>query len=300
MIASFTHLNANEVNALNPDLTLFLFPVGGIEQHGPHLPLGLKVFEAEEWAKALASKLQERLPSWNFILLPVLPLSIDSITNKMALNVRPHVVRDAIVDQCEELKRMKFLNFAAVSSHLSPKQLVALEDAAKIVSRGSWFAKKRANLISVSSARLDSKQALESPMIALPKEHGGARDTGLMLLWNPSLVSRDFNTLAPVIAPKASVKRFLAYLQNGLDGYWGSPALASKEGAQEAFHSEVNVIAEKLFPWLERGKGRSQFSSGYRFFPMNGSFFKAYLLAVIFFTLMLVWVLWTLRDIFEK
>ena len=115
MIASLSYLTSGEVKLLPPELTLFFFPVGGMESHGTHLPVGTKLMQAEAYAVELARNLQEKLPLWNFILLPLLPLSVDSITNQFALNVRPHVVRDAIVDQCEQLKRAGFLNFAAVS-----------------------------------------------------------------------------------------------------------------------------------------------------------------------------------------
>ena len=105
MISSFALLQPKEISALLPDLTLFLFPIGGLEQHGPHLPVGLKLVQAEARARELAQILEARLPGWNFILMPLLPLSVDSHTNALALNVRPHVVRDAIVDQCSELAR---------------------------------------------------------------------------------------------------------------------------------------------------------------------------------------------------
>ena len=300
MIASFAHLAAPEIELLPRGLTLFLFPIGGLEQHGPHLPTGTKLFQAEEWAKSLATELQTKLPAWNFILMPLLPLSVDSVTNRFSLNVRGHVVRDAIVDQCDELKRLKFQNFATVSSHMTPKQLSALEDASKIVSRRTLFGGSRAQLISVMGALVNSKEIWDSPMIALPKEHAGSFDTGLMIQWNSSLVSPSFRELPAIEKPKASVSRFIAYLKHEIDGYWGKPADASAESARLNFQGEVQTLAEKMKPWLEQNKGQGIFTSGYRYFPLNGSYFKAYFLAVIFFVMMLVWVIWGIKDAFDQ
>ena len=299
MIASLSYLTSAEVKLLAPELTLFLFPVGGIEGHGDHLPIGTKLIQAEAYSAEIARNLQERMPLWNFILAPVLPLSVDSITNHFTLNVRPHVVRDAVVDQCEQLKRVGFLNFAAVSSHLTPKQLTALEDAAKIVSRTKWFRGRGAQLISVTGAWVDSKVVWDSPMIALPKEHAGAFDTGLMMSLNPQLVKSQAQTLPAVPAPKASFARFMQFMRQELDGYWGRPSEASSEIAKSEMVREVDLTVQKMIPWLEQGKGQGVFRSGYRYFPMNGSFFKAYILAVIFFFVMLLWVIWGVKDAFE-
>lgn len=300
MIASFSNLSAPEIELLPRGLTLFLFPVGGLEQHGPHLPVGTKLFQAEAWAKALADELQSKLPVWNFILMPLLPVSVDSVTNRFALNVRAHVVRDAMVDQCEELKRLQFQNFAAVSAHATPKQLSALEDAAKIVSRKPLFGRQKAQFISVTGALIDAKEIWDSPMIALPKEHAGAFDTGFMLSLKPELVAPDYKNLQGIAKPQASVGRFMNYLKHNLDGYWGKPNEASVENTRLSFRGDVRILVEKMLPWLEKGKGQGIFNSGYRYFPVNGSFFKAYLLGVIFFVCMLIWVIWGVRDAFDK
>jgi creatinine amidohydrolase/Fe(II)-dependent formamide hydrolase-like protein len=299
MIASFSLLNPAEFSALLPDVTVFLFPVGGLEQHGPHLPLGTKLLQAEEWSMALANNLQQKMPSWNFILMPVLPLAIDTVTSRLSLNVRAHVLRDALVDQCESLKRLGFTHFAAVSSHLTPRQLTAIEDAGKIVGRKKFlFFGEAGTLISVSSARIQSGEVWKSPMIAIPKEHGGARDTATVLGANPKLVS-GYEALSDQTKPEASASRFVEYYRHEIDGYWGKPKDANIEQNREQVKQEIEELAIKMQPVFEQRQGKSFFHSGYRYFPFNGSFFKAYFLAMIFFVLMLVWVMWSLKGIFD-
>jgi creatinine amidohydrolase/Fe(II)-dependent formamide hydrolase-like protein len=300
MISSLSLLSRTELEGLPRELTCFLVPVGGIESHGPHLPLGTKLLHAEDWAHGLAEKLQATLPAWNFVILPLLPLSVDSITSGFALNVRPHVVRDAIVDQCDHLKRKGFLNFAVVSSHLSPRQLTAIEDAGKIISRGRLFGLgNKANLISVTSALVPSSESWASPMIAIPAEHGGALDTALVLKVNPEWVKPDFKTLPAVERPKATMKRFVEYFQGKVDGYWGHPAAADPVQYQADLDRKNGTLIESMRVVLESGRGISAFRSSYRFYPLNGSFFKAYLLATFFFILMLLWVIWSLKANFE-
>src|ERR1035437_8002075 len=151
MIQSFSLLKDSDLKALVPDVTLMLFPVGGLEQHGPHLPMGTKILQCREWVDLLVGKLEAQLPSWNFIIMPVLPFTVDTYTTTTALTVRPHVMRDALVDQCDSLKKKGFTQFAAFTSHMTPKQLSAIEDASKIVARRGKY-----TLMSLSSALVDS------------------------------------------------------------------------------------------------------------------------------------------------
>jgi creatinine amidohydrolase len=298
MIASFSELTPEKMQALLPDLTVFLFPVGGLEQHGPHLPFGVKILQAEVYARTLAEELQRRLPAWNYVLMPVIPLTVDGITNRLALPVRPHVVRDALVDQCEHLKRLGFTRFLSVNSHLAPKQITTLEDAARIVSGRSWWVGKKSQLLSVTGALVDTRTVFESPMIALPQEHGGEKDASFMLAYAPEQVSNGVLALPVVAKPKASIGRFFKYLSHEIDGYWGAPASANADQARVDLTQEVSLLVEKVIPWLERGRGGRQFLSAYRFFPFNGSFFKAYLLALIFAFMMLAWIFWSVKDVF--
>lgn len=299
MISSLSLLQPKEILVLVPELTVFLFPVGGLEDHGPHLPLGTKLIQAETNTRLLAEVLEKRLPNWNFILMPLLPLTVDSNTTSFSLNVRAHVVRDAIVDQCATLIIHKFSNFVTVATQVTPRQLSALEDAARIVSRKRWFGGASAQLASVTGALVEPKQVFESPMIALPVEHGGAYDTGFMLSQNEKWVDPIFKNLPQVPRPKAGAKRLIAYFKNEIAGYWGHPHLANAEGADKQQLEEVSQIAEKMIPWLEKGKGLSLFRSGYSYFPFNGSFFKAYVLATLFFLIMLMAALYSMKDSFD-
>jgi len=295
MIQSFSLLTDQDLKVLVPDVTLMIFPVGGLEQHGPHLPIGTKILQSREWVDMLVKKLDKTMPGWNFIVMPVLPFTVDTYTSHTALNVRPHVMRDALVDQCDSLKKLGFHQFAALTSHMTPKQLVAIEDASKIVGRG-----KKNVLMSLSSGLVDSRDVWKSPMIALPLEHAGAFDTGSVMACNPELVSSAFSSLAAVEAPRASVGRFLQYFRREIDGYWGNPSAANKEQSMQKMDREFDLLIEKIKPVLEQGKGKSAFFSGYRHFPLNGSFFKAYLLATIFFVSVFLWLVWGMKNVFES
>jgi creatinine amidohydrolase/Fe(II)-dependent formamide hydrolase-like protein len=294
MIAQFVHLKESEWKALLPELTLVIFPVGGLEQHGPHLPLGTKLIQSREWMGRLLQKLESNFPTWNFIVMPELPFTVDNYTTSAAISVRAHVVRDALVDQCLSLNKMGFKKFAAFSTHMTPRQLAAIEDASVIVSK-----KTKGFLISLSSGLIDKTTVLKSPAIALPEEHAGAFDTGLMLASAPNLVGAERTGLSTVPAPRATMIRYLDYWRGKLDGYWGSPAEADPARSKAKLETDLDRLMDRIKPVLEKSKGQGVFFSGYRWYPINGSFFKGYLLAAIFFVIMFVWFLTGLQDVFE-
>jgi uncharacterized membrane protein len=69
--------------------------------------------------------------------------------------------------------------------------------------------------------------------------------------------------------------------------------------AQFYLTKQVEEVANKLQLVFEQRTGQGFFQSGYRYFPMNGSFFKAYLLGVVFFILMLAFLMWNLKEAFN-
>jgi creatinine amidohydrolase/Fe(II)-dependent formamide hydrolase-like protein len=294
MIAQFVHLKESELKSLLPELTLVIFPVGGLEQHGPHLPLGTKLIQSREWMGRLLQKLESNFPTWNFIVMPELPFTVDNYTTASAISVRAHVMRDALVDQCLSLKKMGFKKFAAFSTHLTPRQLSAIEDASVIVSR-----KTKGFLISLSSGLVEKTTVLKSPAIALPDEHAGAFDTGLMLASTPDLVGAERIGLSAIPAPSASMTRLIDHWRGKLDGYWGSPADADPARSKAKLETDLDRLIDRIKPVLEKSKGQGSFFSGYRWYPINGSFFKGYLLAAFFFMIMFMWFLSGLQDVFE-
>lgn len=55
--------------AARPGSTV-IWPIGALEQHGPHLPLGTDGLFAERIADSVLSRLEESLPIWRLPLLP--------------------------------------------------------------------------------------------------------------------------------------------------------------------------------------------------------------------------------------
>ena len=69
----FADLTWRDVESLDRGRTVAILPVGAIEAHGPHLPLGTDTIIAAGMARAGAERI--RAAGWGALLLPALPFT---------------------------------------------------------------------------------------------------------------------------------------------------------------------------------------------------------------------------------
>lgn len=304
MPLEFETLSAQTLESLPSHQTVFFFSVGPLEDHGPHLPMGLDLLEARKLCRMSAEKLESDLPGWTGILMPAAPLGVETNTQRLALTVRSHVLRDWLIDTCRSLKRMGFYHFVCFSGHLGPKQLTAIEDAAKIISRRplwSWVLPQNrqtspyVTLVSASSALTILQDIKKSPFWPDPLEHGGERDTSIALATAPDSVLNTYLSLTAISRPSSRLSRMTQRIRKQTQGYWGFPALGDPQKGVRT----LNGIIQDLFPKFRavwEGTNPNQlFRSWYSILPPNKSFIKGWILA--FMLLAIIWAYLTLIGV---
>ncbi len=278
-------LSAEKLGLLSPAQTVFFFPVGGIEDHGPHLPLGLDLLEAEKLSELAAEKLEREMPGWMGVIMPRAPLALQTNTTQVALTVRAHVLRDWLVDACEGLARLGFCHFVCFSGSQTPKQLTAIEEAGKILRRKgrSLPGRKKSvpTLVSANSALVDASVVRASPLWPDPVEHGGERDTSVALWLNRELVQESFAGLPPKERAGGFLERAMSRVRRTRGGYWGSPSTASAEKGNAVMVSAVELVFPKLRAVWGGASANQKFRSWYSILPPNKSFFKVWFMFLI-------------------
>lgn len=280
MTKKFSQLSASAIDQLIREKTVFFFPVGPLEDHGPHLPINLDLLESLQLCNSTAKYLEEKMRGWTSIIMPDLPLGVDSNTSRIAITIRPHVLRDWLVDSCNSLISLGFLHFVCFSGHLGPRQLTAIEDASKIIGY-HWFGirkKGNPNLSSASSALVKLKEVLLSPLWPNPSEHGGKRDTSVAITILNENIDPLYKALPHLQKTTSQWKRLCR--SKKISGYWGNPS----ESTLELGNQELKTILETVFPKLqavwEGTKPKYLFTSWYSLFPPNKSFFKAWIIGI--------------------
>lgn len=300
MPVEFASLSSFQIDSLQRRKTVFFFPVGPLESHGPHLPLGLDLIEASRFCWESANLLEREMPDWVGIVMPGAPLGIESNSGRLAVTVRAHVLRDWLVDACKSLMREGFVHFVCYSGHLGPRQLTAIEDAGRIIYKRGRLARVRGifssipvvrpTLVSVSSSFVSAKEACRAPFWPDPKEHGGLRDTSIALVVQPDRVHPKFRKLPHLKKPDRKWLDLLQNSKNPMHLYWGNPAGASVEVGLEEISEKVKLTFPKMRAVWEGSTPHFVFKSWYSLFPPNKSFFKAWILAFCILVCFIGWI----------
>jgi hypothetical protein len=68
-IYKLEELRAPHIDALDRERTLFILPVGMIEVHGPHLPVGTDTLGLIDEANAASKRVSAALANWNIVMM---------------------------------------------------------------------------------------------------------------------------------------------------------------------------------------------------------------------------------------
>jgi len=230
-------LSTPGLDALDRERTVVILSVSPLETHGPHLPLGVDAFTARHFAEAIAERVVASRPGFTVVLAPTLYLGSFTFDTVGTVAVRQRLVRDVVVDYGRALARAGFRHILVSNGHGGPGHLVALEEAAAIVSR-----RHRVTMASFTGhlaweflrGRLlpQIEAGLGRPLSPAEREafsedaHGGWWEASLMLALRPDLVDDGYRTLP---AARYSLRERLVPnypLRHGGQGYVGHPAMA--------------------------------------------------------------------------
>ena len=290
-------LKYTELESLDRARTLFTITVSPLEEHGPHLPLGVDMFNGEYFADELSRRFLEKYPDWNIVKIPSLPVGSFAFDAAGTLIVRPKIIRGLLIDCLSSLAKYEFKYFMISNAHGGPTHIVALEEAARIVSkrygakvfsftghiaweflRGKYWPAIRERL----SLTKDEAEALKDDA------HAGQWETSMMLKLRPDLVDPEYRNLNPFtvrliekIQPNYPLKK-----EKGL-GYVGHPSKASKELADVS----SEFLIEQVFEMVENqifSEKLPQPSMFYRVPLFRTGFIKVLLILILLVMLLLL------------
>jgi len=230
-------LSTPGLDALDRERTVVILSVSPLETHGPHLPLGVDAFTARHFAEAIAERVVASRPGFTVVLAPTLYLGSFTFDTVGTVAVRQRLVRDVVVDYGRALARAGFRHILVSNGHGGPGHLVALEEAAAIVSRRHRVTMAsftghlaweflRGRLLPQIEAGLGRRLSPAEREAFSEDAHGGWWETSLMLALRPDLVDDGYRTLP---AARYSLRERLVPnypLRHGGQGYVGHPAMA--------------------------------------------------------------------------
>lgn len=196
------------------DTRIAILPIGAIEQHGRHLPLGTDWLIANEWAKRLGEQL-------NAFVLPALPYgnSQEHMGFAGTITLRPQTLAMIIEDIVLSLRHHGFRRVVIVSAH-----------------GGNWIIKptiRDLNFRYPDMSIIWADGALPGEKERIPEDiHSGRSETSTMLVYYPDLVKLDrAEDFTPDVGQEYN--DYIGFDYTTACGVWGKPTEASKEFGEE-------------------------------------------------------------------
>lgn len=209
-----------------------VLPLGSVEQHSSHLPIGTDVMLAD----ALGAALAERIGA---LLLPTIPMTTcyEHKGVKGSVCMRPSTLYQVIQDIALNLRDQGIKKIAVVLGHggifiAAPaiRELNALYDDLQII------------LVQTSSLKGERRVFLENKELEI---HAGESETSLMLYLHEDLVNKELmmqNDFTP--AYPQNMLNHIPITKISKTGAWGKPSLATREKGEQVFKCMVDNAVE--------------------------------------------------------
>ncbi len=231
-----------EVKRLADSLrALTILPVGVVEEHGAHLPLGLDSFAAEIYSASAAPHLEEA--GYEVVVAPTINYGVAraAIDFPGTLSLEPETLRSMVVEIGRSLARHGLTRLVILNGHRDLHHMKALDDAKNILAAEQvlqvlcvGFASDAA--MTAACYRDGVKQFYQSPRPDR-EGHGGESETSVALNSFPQLVNRealqtlDANFDYDVEAFRNETKDYGSI--SGGRGYFGWPQAATAETGKQ-------------------------------------------------------------------
>ncbi len=220
---------------------LVILPVGVVEEHGAHLPLGLDSFAAEIYAASAAPHLEQN--GYEVVVAPTISYGVAraAIDFPGTLSLEPETLRSMIVDIGTSLARHGLKRLVVLNGHRDMHHMKALDEARSMLENA-----KAAQVLCVGFAsdpemtaacyREGVRKFYKSPRPDR-EGHGGESETSVALYSFPELVKQDIlRTLEPNfdydVDAFRNESRDYGSISGGR-GYFGWPQAATAETGKQ-------------------------------------------------------------------
>ncbi|MEZ0346845.1 MAG: creatininase family protein [Infirmifilum sp.] len=193
-LAELTYGEVRELLAKGFDTAIL--PVGTVEPHGPHLPLGTDNIIPE----LIAERLAEQIPA---IVLPTLNYGVTTSLHGYpgSIRVRPESLENMTYDILSSLAFHGFKMAIVLNGHGG--NTAPLDNAAK----KAWLENKLAVLL-VDWWTLARDRGLTQSFLGKEGGHAATDETGLVALARPDLVKRNMYTSDAIFVSSSGVRAY--------------------------------------------------------------------------------------------
>jgi creatinine amidohydrolase len=223
---------------------VLLLPVGAVEPHGPHAPLGtdsiISAAICERAAVALSADGTVRA-----LVLPEIAFGVTRYSAAFtgAITISESTLRAMVLEVCASLNAQGFRHVVIVNSHFEPAQVATLRQAAADAGVGFLDVTRR-----VVAKQLTSE-------FQSGAAHAGRYETSVVLATRPELIEAEIMRRLPAYQlnmPEAMAAGHTDFLAMGMDrAYCGDPAEASAVEGDATLATLTRLLVELIRQQVE-------------------------------------------------
>lgn len=254
--AEWSDLAWPEAAALDRTRAVAILPLGAVEAHGPHLPLGTDGAIAGAMAASAAARLADRglLP----LLLPPLPYAAAPFASGFAgtLSVGAETVTALVVEVARALAGQGIRLLALANAHLDPAHLASLHAAAAAI--------RQERLLAVAFPDLTARPwgSRLSDEFRSGACHAGRFESSVVLAVAPGLVREELRRALPAnpISLSRAIRAGVASFEaaGGPEAYFGDPAAASATEGEATVELLGGILEDAVVAELETARGAAE------------------------------------------
>jgi creatinine amidohydrolase len=242
-MTSFTDLTSPRVAELlaSARTPVLLLPIGAVEPHGPHGPLGTDGIISAGMCTRAAERLADD-PEVRVLILPALPYGVTRYASAFpgAVSVTEATLRAVVVDVCSSLVSQGLRRIVVVNNHFEPEHVATLRSAVDELGG----AVGHLDLVRRRNAERLTEEFRSGSC------HAGRYETSLVLADQPRLVDTGVMRGLPAVAvdlPSAMRAGHKDFRDMGMaDAYCGAPAESSADEGLSTFDTLTDLLVEAI------------------------------------------------------
>jgi creatinine amidohydrolase len=249
-----------QIDALDRERTMFILPIGMIEEHGPHLPVASDTFGVEYEAGGVSKRVSAALPQWRVVLMPTIHYGETGanviggdLVHPGTYGIRHSTLRSLVADVGAQVAQNGFKWIFVMTGHASPSHGIAVNDACDFVSESFNVSMLHVSGLFRADAAIQSrartialKHFSETEIASFGLDvHAGVGETSVNLALRPTLVDRDYKTL-PSQAGRTFDELSAIATRPGWQGYLSTPSKATAAYGRDIEALWVDGLAELL------------------------------------------------------
>ena len=240
-IHKLEELRAPQIDAFDRERTLFILPVGMLEVHGPHLPIGTDTLGLLYEGAAAARRVSQALPEWNVVMMPPIHYGQAGanelggrLTHPGTYAIRQTTLRSLVADVGGQVAQNGFKWIFVLNGHGSPTHNIAISEACDFVSETFRVTMLHVTALLRADAAIQSNNQKINARYFSPGTlasfgmdlHAGVGETAGMLAIRPDLVDPQYRKLPARVGQSLEEVQAVGAAP-GWPGYLSDPAKAT-------------------------------------------------------------------------